>query len=137
MPTRIVGEFVEALEQQDLDAAIDCVDQGVYFVSAAEGADFSGREGFRRWWEQQISNGSDFHPLHIDCLDDHHVFVEMISGHPENGGHTWVAETLGVVYTVDDGRIEAIETFRNAERTLLRARRTIKLLRGDRLFQDR
>jgi hypothetical protein len=97
-------------------------------VSASEGADFSAREGFRRWWSLQISSGSELHPLQIEALDDHHVFAELLTGHPEADGHTWVAETLGCVYTVGDGTIEAIEMFADAERARERARRAIEAL---------
>ncbi|HET9120528.1 MAG TPA: nuclear transport factor 2 family protein [Solirubrobacterales bacterium] len=131
MPTVVVRHFVEALERRDLDAAIQCLDRGVYFVSAGEDADFSAHEGFRRWWEQQIACGSDLHSLQLEALDDQRVFTEMLIGHPESGGDTWSAETMGWVITAGDDVIVAIEMFADAELALQRAKRAIDVLRGD------
>lgn|SRR5262245_8531101 len=131
MPSAVVKCFVEALERQDFDAAIQCLDRGVYFVSAGEDDDFSAHEGFGRWWEQQISSDSEFHPLHVEVLDNHRVFAEMLIGYPESGGHTWVAETMGWVITAGDGVIDAIEIFADAEVALQRSRRAIEVLRRD------
>lgn len=144
MPTAVVRSFVEALERQDLDAAIECVDGGVYFVSesAAEGDDFSAHEGFRRWWDLQISGGFDIHPLRVERLDDHHVFAELLTGHAENDGSSWAAETSGCICTLGDrtaerrGTIEVIEMFADADRALARARRTIEEFRRAGLLQD-
>lgn len=136
MPAEIVRRFIEALERQDLDAAIQCLDRGVYFVSAGEDADFSAHEGFCRWWEQQISSSSELHPLQIQELDDHHAFAELLIGHPESGGYTWSAETVGWVIAASDGVIEAIETFADTEVALQRARRAAKLLRPGGPLED-
>jgi limonene-1,2-epoxide hydrolase len=136
MSTEVVSRFVEALESRDLNAAIDCVDQSVYFVSPAEGADFSTREGFLRWWRLHGSRGSELHPLRIEALDDRHVFVELLSGHPEDGGRSWATETLGCVYSVGNEVIEAMEMFADAEGALVQARHAIELLCEDGLFQE-
>ena len=144
MPTAVVRRFVEALERQDLDAAIQCVDRRVYFVSesAAEGDDFCAHEGFRRWWDLQISGGFDIQPLRVERLDDHHVFAELLTGHPENDGRSWAAETSGCICTLGDGTtvggntIEVIEMFADADRALGRALRTIEALRRDGLLHD-
>jgi len=134
MSTETVRHFVEALERGDLDAALRCVDERLYFVSAA-GADFRDREGFRRWWELQLSSGADLKLLRIEALDDNHVFAELLSGHPEREGNTWAAETLGCVYTVDEGTIAAIEMFGDVEQAREGARRAIEVLRLDGLPQ--
>jgi len=131
MPDTIVRRLIEALERQDLDAAIQCLDCGVYFVSAGEDADFSAHGGFRSWWHQQISKGSEFYPLQIEVIDDRHVFTELLFGYPESGGDTWAAVTMCWVITTGDGVIDAIEMFTDAEVTLERARRAIELLRPD------
>ena len=136
MPTAVVTRFVKALERQDLDAAIRCLDRGVYFVSAGEDADFSAHEGFRRWWEQQLSSGLEFRTLQVEALDDRRVFTELLVSYLGSGGHTWSAETMGWVITAGDGVIDAIEIFADAELALERARRAIVILRRDGLLQD-
>ena len=129
MPTEIARRLIHALELQDPDAAIQCLDCGVYFASAAEDADFSTHEGFRRWWEQQISRGSEFQLLEIEGLDDRRVFAELIVSHPESDGRAWSAETIAWVITAGDGVIEAIEMFADAEAALQRARSAVKMFR--------
>ena len=136
MPIEIVTRLVEALERQDLDAAIQCLDRGVYFASACEEADFSTHEGFRRWWELQFTSGSELHPLQIEALDDEHVFAELVIGHPESDGHSWSAETMGWVLTAGDGVVEAIEMFADAEVALQRARSAVEMFRPDGPLQD-
>ena len=136
MSTEIVRRLIGALERQDLDAAIECLDRGVYFVSAGEDADFSTHEGFRRWWEQQIPSGSELHPLQVEALDDQHVFAELLIGHPDTDGHAWSAETMGWVVTAGDRVIEAIEMFADAEIALKRARGTVEMFRRDGPLQD-
>ena len=131
MPIEVVTRFIEAMERQDLGASIQCLDRGVYFVSAGEDADFSAHEGFERWWEQQISNGSELHSLRVEALDDHRVFIEMLIGHAESGGFTWSAETMGWVITAADGVIDAIEIFADADVAFQRAKRAIEILRRD------
>ena len=136
MPTEIVRRLIEALERQDLDGAIQCLDRGVYIASAGEEADFSTHEGFGRWWEQQISSSSELFPLQIEALDDQHVFAELVIGHPESDGHTWSAETIAWVIRADDGVIEAIEMFADAEIALKRARSAVEMFRWDGPLQD-
>ena len=136
MPTEIVRRLIEALERQDVDAAIQCLDRGVYFAAADEEADFSTQEGFRRWCELQISTGSELHPLKIEALDDQHVFAELVIGHPESDGQTWSAETMGWVLTAGDGVIEAIEMFADAEIALKRARSAVKMFCPDGPLED-
>lgn len=137
MSTEVVRRFIDALERQDLDAAIECLDRGVYFVSAGEDADFSSHEGFRRWWEEQrISSGSELHSLKVEALDDHRVLTEMLIGHQESGGQAWAAETICWVITAGDRVIDAIETFPDAEVALERARRAIKALPPEAPPQD-
>src|SRR5262245_23529188 len=135
MSTEIVRDFVEAIERRDLEAALECLDESVYFVTATEGADFSRHEGFGRWWDLQVSSDSELCPLRIEALDNHHVFVELLTGHPESDGHTWVAETLGCVYTVGDETIEAIEMFADAEQARERAGRALRVLRREGLLR--
>ena len=136
MSTAIVSRFVEALERQELDAAIRCIDRGVYFVSAGEDADFSSHEGFCRWWELQASSGSVFRALQVETLDDRRVFTELLVSHSGSGGHTWSAETMGWVITAGNGVIDAIEMFADAELALQRARHALVVLRQDGLLQD-
>lgn len=136
MPTETVRRFFESLERRDLDAAIDCLHERVYFVAPAQGADFSAHEGFRRWWDLQISGSSEIRPLEIEALDSHRVFATLLIGRPGHGGHTWVSETLGCVYTVRDGAIRAIEMFADADRAHQRARRAVEVLSPDGLLQD-
>src|SRR5262245_53140358 len=123
----LVSRFLAALEGRDLDAAIECLDEEVYFVSAA-GTDFGTSEGFRRWWDLQISNGCDFHILGIEALDDRRVFAEVLAGHAEHGGAAWSTETVGCFYTVGKETIEVIEMFADPAGALTRARHAIEVL---------
>jgi SnoaL-like domain len=136
VPTEIVTRFIKALERQDLDDAIQCLDRGIYFASAGEDPDFSTHEGFRRWWELEIPDGSQIKSLQVEAVDNQHVFVELITGHPESGGHSWSAETMGWVITAGDGVIEAIEMFADTEIALQRARRAAKVLRPGGPLED-
>ena len=136
MQAETVRRFIEALERQDLDAAIQCLDRGIYFASAAEEADFSTHEGFCRWWELRFSPGSELKPLRIETLDDRRVFAELVIGHPERDGRTWSAETMVWVITGSDGTIEAIEMFADAEIALERARSSAQMFRPDGPLQD-
>ena len=136
MPTAIVRRLIHALELQDPHAAIQCLDRGFYFASAGEDADFSTHEGFRRWWEQQSSKGSEFQLLEIDALDDQRVFAELIVSYPEDDGHTWSAETMGWVIKASDGVIDSIEMFADAEIALKRARSAVVMFRRDGPLQD-
>jgi hypothetical protein len=131
MPTEVARRFIGALERHDLDAAIQCLDPRVYFDSAGENADFRTHDGFREWWELQIPSGSELHLLQIEVLDDQHVFVELVIGHPEGDGRTWSAETMCWVITADEGLIETIERFASAETALRRARRAAEMFRPD------
>jgi hypothetical protein len=131
-----VVRFIEALERQDVGAAIQCLDRGVYFASTGEDADFSTHEGFRRWWDLQSSSRFELYPLKIESLDDQHVFAEVVIGHPEDDGQSWSAETMAWVITGDVGVIEAIEMFADAEIALRRARSAVKMFGEDGPLKD-
>ena len=133
----IVTRLIEALERQDLDSAIQCLNSGVYFASSNEDADLGAHDGFRRWWELQISpGGSDLRVLQVEALDDHHVFAELIIGHPRNDGDSWSAETMACVISEGDGVIETIEMFANAETALDRARDSVEMFRPGGALED-
>ena len=132
----IVMRFIEALERQDVDAAIQCLDRGVYFASTGEDADFSTHEGFRRWWELQSSSRFELYPLKIEALDDQHVFAELVIGHAEGDGQTWAAERMAWVITADVGVIEAIEMFADPEIALSRGRSAVKMFAQDGPLQN-
>jgi ketosteroid isomerase-like protein len=113
---RVVRRFLAALEREDIDAALACLDEQVYFVPPADevfprAGDFSGHDGFRAWWEAEFRDRVSLVPIEVEQVDDRHVFAEVMAGAFE--GRTYVSRCRAWVCTVEGQAIDAIELFRD------------------------
>ena len=125
-PAKVVRHFLAALDGEDVEAALTWLDEDVYFVTSGNEAcrssgDFSGHEGFRRWWELEKERRKYVLPLRLEPLDATHVFAEVHIG-TACGPATWLSVGIGLVTTIHDGRIQALETFTDPEQALARLR---------------
>jgi ketosteroid isomerase-like protein len=120
---RVVRRFLSTLERDDVDAALACLDERVYFVPPADevfprAGDFSGHDGFRDWWEAEFRDRVSLVPIEIEQVDDRHVFAEVMVGAFE--GQTYVSRCRAWVCTVEDQAINAIELFHDPLRARTR-----------------
>src|SRR6476646_7229639 len=112
----LVERFLDAFGRRDLDAALACLHDEVYFVPsghelAPSRGNFSGRKGFQRWWEAEILRGVDIQTVAIVELDDQRVLAEtQTSGELEGN---WRSSPRAAVFTITENLIEAIEVFVN------------------------
>jgi ketosteroid isomerase-like protein len=114
----VVETFLAAFARHDLDDAVAWLDPDVYFVPsghelAPSRGDYSGRDGFRRWWGEEIPRGFATTPIGIVELDDARVLAEVESSTSRSG--QLVRAERAVVFTITGGLISAIEVFANPD----------------------
>jgi ketosteroid isomerase-like protein len=120
---RVVRRFFAALEREDVEAALACLDGAVYFVPPAdetfpEGGDFGGHDGFRAWWAAEFGDSASLVAIDVEQVDDRHVFAEVMVGALE--GQAYVSHSRAWLCTVEDQSIDAIELFHDPFRARTR-----------------
>jgi hypothetical protein len=82
--------------------------------------DFSGHEGWRRWWAATEGAKLSLSTLAVEQLDDHRVIAELLVG--ETIGDAFEGIVRVGVYTVRDDRIAAVEIFTDLDLAYERVR---------------
>jgi ketosteroid isomerase-like protein len=114
----VVEQFLDAVRRHDLEGMLAVLADDAYFVPSGREfdptyGDFSGHDGWRRWWAATEADKLSVDVLAIEELNEHRVVAELLIGTPTRDGFE-SAVRVGV-YTVRDDFIAAVEIFTNRD----------------------
>jgi ketosteroid isomerase-like protein len=124
-PKTVVEQFLDAARRHDLDGMLSVLADDAYFVPSGQRfgpsyGDFSGHEGWRKWWAVSRGEELSLDVLAVEQLHSDRVLAELLVGETTRDGYESVVR-VGV-YTVRDGKVAAIEIFTNRDLAYERVR---------------